>query len=336
MPLHRGHQLLIETALANVDQLTVVVYDTVVDNDTARLMPIEKRTKWISDLYPQITDIVSQRDIFEDSEIDYKERDDGKYSQMYADDLAYLGQFTHVFSSELYGLPFATALGAEHILVDQARNMMPISGTMLRENLYKYRAYVDPLVYRSLIQKIVFVGTESTGKSTLSARMAEEFDTMHTSEFGRTLWVQKMEQGITPDFHDLLVVGQTQYQQEQAAVLHSNRYLFCDTNAWTTMMWSEMYHGTADARLRELAYKTKDEYIWILCDNNFDWVQDGYRELLDGKASTFQSDHVKRLARDGIEVELVTGGLDARVAQVKNILSYYENPERNVSEPLVR
>lgn len=320
MPLHRGHQLLIETALANVDELTIVIYDTRVDEIVDSLMPIEKRMNWISTLYPNITAIVPQRDLLEHSEVDYAARDDGKYSQMYADDLAYLGPFTHVFSSESYGEPFARALGAEHVMVDQARKMMPISGTMLRDNLFDYRAYVDPYVYRSLIQKVVFVGTESTGKSTISKALAEDLNTCYTHEFGRTLWVQKMRLGVEPTFQDLWTVARTQYDQEEAATLHSNRYLFCDTNAWTTMMWSEMYHGTADARLYELARRTKDEYIWFLCDNDFDWVQDGWRELVGNKSTDFQSTHYLKLLEWDIPYIRLRGSLEQRMSRVKYML----------------
>lgn len=316
MPLHRGHQLMIETALAQVDELTIVIYDTHID-DWNDLMPVSKRAKWVADLYPEAHNIVTMPDIVEGS---YKDHDDPQYAQVYADQLRFLGPFTHVFSSEDYGDPFAEALGAESIFVDPTRNMMPISGTMLRENMYKYRAFVDPLVYRSLIQKVVFVGTESTGKSTIVKRLAEEYNTLYTEEFGRTLWIDRAEQGVKPSYHDLLIVGQTQHAQEQAAALHSNRFLFCDTNAWTTMLWSQMYYKSADARLVELARRTKDEYKWFLCDNDFDWVQDGYRELEGNKAPNFQRDNYDALNKWDIDFKFLSGTLEERVSRVQTLI----------------
>lgn len=317
MPLHRGHQLLIETALAQSDELTVVVYDSFVDKHANHLMPADKRAKWVADLYPSIHNIVTQRDPLEGQHDDH---DDPKYAKLYADDLAYLGPFTHVFSSEDYGQPFAHAMGAEHVMVDQARTLVPMSGTQFRSDMYANRAYVDPLVYRSLIQKVVFVGTESTGKSTLSKAMAEELNTLYTEEYGRTLWIDRQSQGVKPSFHDLLVVGQTQYMQEQAAALHSNRFLFCDTNAWTTMMWSYMYYNAADARLVQLARDTMDEYVWVLCDNDFGWVQDGYRELEGNKSKAFQGANKLMLDEWGIKYHKVTGPLEDRIEYVKERL----------------
>ena len=47
-PLHRGHQYVIETALAEVERLIVVVYDS---PSTTRI-PLGVRAGWIRALYP--------------------------------------------------------------------------------------------------------------------------------------------------------------------------------------------------------------------------------------------------------------------------------------------
>lgn len=323
MPLHRGHQLLIETALANVDELTVVVYNTFVDDETERLMPAKKRANWISQLYPQVHNVLVVPDVLDG---DYKDHDDPKYAEVYADQLNFLGPFTHVFSSEDYGAPFAGAFTKygympQHVTVDAARSLMPISGTEFRNDMFKYRAYVDPLVYRSLIQKVVFVGTESTGKSTLSSLLADRYNTMATQEYGRSLWEYYGRVGFSAEFHDLWKVAKTQYDQEQAAMLHSNRYLFCDTNAWTTLLWSEMYYGTADARLYELVQGTKDEYIWFLCCNDFNWVNDGLRELHGNKSREFQERNIVKLEEMGIQATILEGSIEQRISTVGDTLS---------------
>lgn len=320
MPLHRGHQLVIETALAHSDELTVVVYDTPVADEAAKLMPLAKRAGWITALYPQVTNIIARPDPAYRAGLDHSELDGPGYTQLYADDLAFLQPITHVFTSEEYGERFARALDAEHMRVDAARELMPISGTEFRSDIFRHRAFVDPLVYRSLIQKIVFVGTESTGKSTLAGQLAHDYGTLATTEYGRTLWMEHFEHGTEPSFRDFLDIGLTQHQQEEAAALHSNRYLFCDTNAWTTMLWSEMYYGSADARLRELAWETKDDYLWFLCANDFNWEQDGFRELLGERAATFQRRHVTALDEWKVPYVILYGDLEKRVEQVRGVL----------------
>jgi cytidyltransferase-like protein len=49
-PLHRGHQLVIETALAEMDEVAVIVYDSPETTD----IPLRVRSDWIRRLYPEI------------------------------------------------------------------------------------------------------------------------------------------------------------------------------------------------------------------------------------------------------------------------------------------
>ena len=48
-PLHKGHQFMIETALQEVDELIVVIYET-----TVTLIPLHVRANWIRRLYPEV------------------------------------------------------------------------------------------------------------------------------------------------------------------------------------------------------------------------------------------------------------------------------------------
>lgn len=322
MPLHRGHQFLIETALAEVDDLTVVVYDSKIDMADKPgwgwdiVMPAEMRAGWIARLYPQIENIVVRQDVL--SALNQDQKDDPMYAPTYAKDLDFLGQFDLVFSSESYGKPFADALGAKNRVVDMARHMLPISGSEIRENLYEHRAWIDPVVYRDFIRKVVFVGTESTGKSTIAERMAKELDTKWVHEYGRELWI---EQDLKGSFRDMLKIAENHYRREEAAVLHSRDFLFCDTNPWTTLQWSLMYNQTADQRLVDLVENTMNEYIWILCDNDFNWVDDGARELVNGKAEAFQRQLIQDLAhRRRVPFHFIDGSINQRVDQVREIL----------------
>ena len=311
LPLHRGHQLMIETALSQVDDLTIVVYDS--RRTGSERMPVELRLSWLSQLYPQAENILSLDDPFADD----SNADDPAYAEVYAEGVAFLGRFDRVFSSEPGYDRFAGLLGATHVLVDEARTLVPTSGTVIRSDPYAYRGWMDPLVYSSLIERVVFVGTESTGKSTLAKRMAEELSTLWTHEFGRELWEA---QGLEGSFADHLKMALRQRQRENAAARHSRRYLFCDTNAWTTLHWSLRSYGTADARLHELVDRTMDDYTWFVCDNDFPWVQDGTREMAGEAADQFQQQQVRDLAQRAIPFVTLTGPVEQRVQQVKDTL----------------
>jgi NadR type nicotinamide-nucleotide adenylyltransferase len=311
LPLHRGHQLMIETALSHVDDLTILVYES--DRPGSERMPIELRLRWLRELYPSVENILALADPL----ADHLDTDDPAYAEVYAAGVAFLGRFDKVFSSERGYDRFAELLDAEHVLVDEARTLVPTSGTVIRSDPYAYRGWMDPLVYSSLIERVVFVGTESTGKSTLARRLADELNTLWTHEYGRELWEA---QGLQGSFADFLKIARRQRQREDAAVRHSRRFLFCDTNAWTTLQWSLRAHGTADARLHELVDRTLADYTWILCDNDFGWVQDGTREMEGPASSEFQQQHVRDLERRGIPYLTVSGPVDERVQQVLQAL----------------
>ncbi len=311
LPLHRGHQLMIETALSQVDDLTIVVYDSHRPDDDR--MPIERRLAWLRELYPNVENILA----LEDPLATQLDTDDPAYAEVYAEGVVFLGTFDKLFSSERGYARFAELIGAEHVLVDEARTLVPTSGTVIRSDPYAYRGWLDPLVYSSLIERVVFVGTESTGKSTLARRMAEELNTLWTHEFGRELWET---QGLQGSFADFLKIARRQRQREDAGVRHARRFLFCDTNAWTTLLWCLRAFGAADARLHDLVDRTELDYKWILCDNDFGWVRDGTREMEGVASGEFQQQHIRDLERRRIPFTVVSGSIEERVRQVKETL----------------
>jgi len=311
LPLHRGHQLMIETALSQVDDLTIVVYDS--RRPASERMPVELRLHWLSRLYPEAENILS----LDDPLADEANADDPVHAEIYAEGVRFLGHFDRVFSSEPGYERFAGLLGATHVLVDEARTLVPTSGTVIRSDPYAYRGWIDPLVYSSLIERVVFVGTESTGKTTLAKRMAAELDTLWTHEFGRELWEA---QDLTGSFADHLKTARRQRQREDAAARHSRRYVFCDTNAWTTLHWSLRTYATADARLHELVDETAHDYTWFVCDNDFPWVKDSTRELAGEAADQFQQQQIDDLERRGLPYVLLTGPIEQRVQRVKEAL----------------
>lgn len=311
LPLHRGHQHVIDTAFAECDDVTIVVYDSMPEVADALRMPVHKRAGWLRAMFPQAQSIVPVPDPGDGA------GDSPELAPLYAEQLAFLGRFDRVYTSEPAYETFAQLLGAEHRVVDVARALVPISGTRLRTDLYAGRGYIDPAVYASLVQKVVLVGTESSGKTTLARALAERFGTRWVHEFGRELWEA---QGLTGTFADHWEIAQRQRLREEAAARQAREHVFCDTNAFTTLMWSLRSFGTADERLFELVEHTRDDYVWLLCANDFGWVQDGTRELVDGEAEAFQELNAEWLAKLSIPYVTVRGPLERRIDEVGELL----------------
>src|SRR4051794_36395826 len=201
-PLHRGHGLLIESALAAVDELVVAVYETAWYD---RVEPAA-RARWVEALHPGAR-VVLVPDLPPDS------YDDSTATAAHAAQLAALGPFTDVFPSEDCGDELAARRGAAHTAVDPARQRVPISASALRAEPSAAREWVDPLVWRALVPKIVLVGAESTGKTTLAATLAEWWDTVWVPEYGRELWEAR---GGALVFDDLEAIAREQLAREVA------------------------------------------------------------------------------------------------------------------------
>src|SRR5829696_9000205 len=161
-PLHRGHQLLIETALAEMDEVVVIIYDC----PETTTVPLNVRANWIRKLYPRVQVIEAWDGPVEVGDTPQIKR----WHEDYVLQRLKLRGITHFYSSEFYGEHMSLALGAVNRLVDRGREQLPVSGTEIRQDPFAFRQYLDPLVYRDLIVNAVFLGAPSTGKTTLASR----------------------------------------------------------------------------------------------------------------------------------------------------------------------
>jgi HTH-type transcriptional regulator, transcriptional repressor of NAD biosynthesis genes len=306
-PPHKGHQLLLETALNQCEHLTVLVYF----NPDFQNMPSETRASWILELYPNATVLVPENPPHNAAD-DFTQRE-------------FVKQFLEreniavdvVFTSESYGAGFAAHLGVRHVLVDLERLQIPISGTRVRQNVHTNRAMLDPRIYRHFVQKIVFMGAESTGKSTLTEYVATKFQTNFVAEYGREVWIQK---NGNLELSDYVHIAQHHRKLEEAAILESNRFLFVDTNAITTMFWCYAYEGNGLSELIDLARVAETRYDHVfVCNDDIPFVQDGWRDDAVWRARQ-QSLILYDLTVRGVPYTLVSGSLEERVAQVEVVL----------------
>jgi cytidyltransferase-like protein len=72
----------------------------------------------------------------------------------------------------------------------------------------------------------------------------------------------------------------------------------------------------ATPRLHQLVDATMGDYTWIVCDNDFGWVQDGTRELAGPLSSAFQRRQVDDVGARGVDFVVVSGSVEQQVAQV--------------------
>lgn len=136
-PLHKGHQYLIETALNEMDEMYVVIYDTDITK-----VSIQKRAKWLKRLYPQVHIIYAFN-----SPKKYGLDEESVNIQMnYLYNLIKDVPVTHFYCSELYGKKVADFLNIKNRIIDLKRKKIPITAEEIRKNYYKNSNYLEDFI----------------------------------------------------------------------------------------------------------------------------------------------------------------------------------------------
>lgn len=126
--------------------------------------------------------------------------------------------------------------------------------------------------------KIVLVGPESTGKTTLAKALAEHFGTVWVREYLREFSHEKFQnKNRAVEEEDLPAIAKGQVFLENKKQKKANRFLFCDTNLLQTKIYSEIYFGTSAAFLDK--YVKEFNYdLYLLTDIDVPWEEDPVRD----------------------------------------------------------
>ena len=141
------------------------------------------------------------------------------------------------------------------------------------------------------IKKIVVIGPESTGKSTLCEKLATHYNTLWAPEYAR----EYLEiHGTDYTYEDLLPIAKGQIELEeklsdQLPVISSTKihysslitpYLFIDTDMYVMKVWAEyVFNNCHNWILNRIAERKYD--LYLLCDVDLPWIEDKLREYPD-------------------------------------------------------
>jgi NadR type nicotinamide-nucleotide adenylyltransferase len=298
-PPHLGHLHLIRTGASRVDRLYVLLCDR-----PDQTVSVGRRFGWLSDAVPDnVTIIVTPDDLPTASE-PWAERA-----------VSILPERPDVaFTSEPWGDEWAQLMGARHHLVDLDRTAFPVSGTELRANLADNFEMLVPAARAELARRIVVIGAESTGKSTLAEALAEATGSVWAPEHGRWYWEGRRHRPDQSwDSDEFSRIADAQHRLEHDLARQStNGLVIADTDALVTAVWHERYLGSADPKLDELAESNVPD-LYLLCADDFAWVQDGTRESSDQR-SAMQRSIERRSAASGAPVVVLQGSHEQRLA----------------------
>lgn len=264
-PPHRGHKFLIDSARAQVEELTVIVCRKGGESPDGEL-----RARWLREIHAAVRVLVID-DTY-----------DAQDSRVWAENsIRMLGHRPDVvFTSEDYGDEFARRLGCGHVQLDRARAAVPVSGTRVRRDPLGCWEFLEPPVRAFYALRVCLAGAESTGKTTLAAALAEHFGTVWVPEYGREYSERKLAEGGGYDFRaeEFEHIAARQCGLEDEAARRANRILICDTDAFATSVWHRRYVGARSTEVERIAARHRRPDLYLLTDIATPFVQDGTRD----------------------------------------------------------
>lgn len=129
------------------------------------------------------------------------------------------------------------------VLVDLDRKLVPISGTKVREDILTSWDFLSRETKAGLALRIVVVGAESTGTTTLSRDLAQALNVPWVPEVGRYYTESILTSGGDWNDEDFYAIGRLQQAYEHEIAARSDGVIVCDTDAVATELWQKRYMG---------------------------------------------------------------------------------------------
>lgn len=136
------------------------------------------------------------------------------------------------------------------------------------------------------MKKIVVIGPESTGKSTLCQQLAHHYKTEWVPEYAREYL---LKHGTNYSYDDLLTIaiGQIALEESgtQSAIRNLQPAIFIDTDMYVMKVWCEFVFSNCHRYiLNEIAQRQYD--LYLLCNIDLPWTKDELREYPDLETRT--------------------------------------------------
>lgn len=309
-PPHNGHLYLIEEAIKLC--LSVTVY---VCTQPSEEIDGETRFDWLSEIAQSRNwniNLLWVKDELPQTPEEHGDKDD--FYRIWVDVVkSRMFELEVIFTSESYGDEFAKYLGFKHHLVDLERINHNVSGTDIRTNPYEHWEHIPKEVKPYYKKKIVVMGPESTGKTTLIRKLSKHYNGDLVLEYGRKYTDDIPATTMSPmDFED---IAKKHHEDILDKIKNGKeRTVFIDTEAITTKLFGEMYlgdnfHSEPIEELIEEQYGLFD--LVLVCGIDVPWIDDGTRDFPHGRER-----HLKKikdeLYKHGIRYKNITGKYDKR------------------------
>lgn len=345
LPLHRGHLTAILESSTQCDHLYVVVSQNrefMKERCTAhniKEMPLETVTMWLNIELKDFRDHITVVPVDETGIAPYPdgwpqwaglarqalvkagvEEKGWAHNSNKAIDIDYM--FGSEQNYEDFGKMYFNA-NVKYIEIDFDRKYVDISATRLVKDIYTNWDMLPGSVREHFVKKVLITGTESCGKTTVVRKLAKNYLTSWSEEFGK-YYEEKFLGAYSGNWHvnDFEKIAISQELQNHHAYKTANKVSFIDTDAVVTDFYLDMYLKQNSKLIEEMARKEVDQWdLVIMLEPTVKWVQDGTRWNSEDKVRWELHKKLCKMYDDlGIKYISIGGNYHYRFNKIRNLV----------------
>jgi HTH-type transcriptional regulator, transcriptional repressor of NAD biosynthesis genes len=312
-PVHLGHVNAIIEASSMCEKLYVVLSSTPYDE-----IPKEERYMWLKQITKDM-DNVEVVNVIDNS----KSKKNYNWSKGKEDILNIIqNNIDIVFAGNDYkGTNYFESLYENVYYFD--REEINISSSQIRNDPFKYYDYLPEVVKPYYNKKVVIIGTESCGKSTLVRNLAKSYNTVYVEEVGRDICDEAGGIDNMQPKHFIEILFKHK-QREIDLIKQANKVLFIDTEAIVTLYYYRLLFKE-DKNFTNLVTSivntnNYDKYVFL--EPDVKWVQDGTRTYGEDEIRIKNNNNLKQMFNElNIEYTTINGNYHERYIKTKKLIN---------------
>ena len=166
-----------------------------------------------------------------------------------------------------------------------------------------------------MLKRICITGPESTGKSWLSKRLAQHYQTVWVPEYA----VEYLEKR-TPrySYDDIAAIARGQFASEEQLAPKANKLLFCDSGLLVCKIWSEVVFNQTDPWINKMISKHPYD-LYLLTSPDIPWQSGPFRENPDNRDELFEL-YENELRAAKFPYRIISGHGTKRLEKAVNIV----------------
>ena len=217
---------------------------------------------------------------------------------------------------------FESLYAAESDVIYFDRAEVPISSTEIRKWAMEHWDYIPDVCRPYYTKRVLVLGGESTGKSTLVQNLALAYNTNYVSEVGRDICDYAGGEGFM-NADDLCEILVRQSCHVMDALKYSNRILFVDTDALTTLFYADFLLSAQEEidtcrKLAEAIHGISQWDLVLFLEPTVEFVQDGTRnEEIAADREKYSRQIKALLDQNGVSYQCLDGNYYERFVQAK-------------------